>query len=202
MPDDNKESEQQIFEAAQRVFQRSGYTGARMQEIADEAGINKSMLHYYYRSKDQLFQKVFQEGVKQFFPVIFKVLNSDMGFVPKIEALVDTYYTMFKQKPHLPSFIIHEMNQHPARFKEFIQSLSVQIPERFIKQIRSEMEAGSMRQMDVRDFLINIIGMCVFPLIARPMIEVVFDMNEDHYQRFLERRKKELPRFILNAIKK
>lgn len=201
MTDKKKETEQQIFEAAQRVFQRSGYAGARMQEIADEAGINKSMLHYYYRSKDKLFQQVFQEGVKQFFPVIFNVLNSDLALAPKIEALVDTYYTMFEQKPHLPSFIIHEMNQNPDRFKEFIRSLAVQVPVQFIKQIKSEMEAGNIKPMDVKEFLINTIGLCVFPLVARPMIEVVFEMDEEGYRQFLENRKKELPKFILNAVK-
>lgn len=203
MSDNNKkETEEQIFEAAERVFQRRGYAGARMQEIADEAGINKSMLHYYYRSKDKLFQKVFQEGMRQFFPVIFKVLSSDLAIVPKIEALVDAYYTMFREKPHLPSFIIQEMNRHPERFKEFMQSTSFRMPEQFVKQIRAEMAAGTMRQMDVKEFLINTIGLCVFPLVARPMIEVVLDMNDDHFNAFLEKRKKELPKFILNAVQK
>lgn len=203
MSDNNKkETEEQIFEAAERVFQRRGYAGARMQEIADEAGINKSMLHYYYRSKDKLFQKVFQEGMRQFFPVIFKVLSSDLAIVPKIEALVDAYYTMFRDRPHLPSFIIQEMNRHPERFKEFMQSTSFRMPEQFVKQIRAEMAAGTMRQMDVKEFLINTIGLCVFPLVARPMIEVVLDMNDDHFNAFLEKRKKELPKFILNAVQK
>ncbi len=202
MVDKKKETEEQIFEAAERVFQRDGYAGARMQDIADEAGINKSMLHYYYRSKEKLFQKVFQEGMRQFFPVIFNVLSSDLALIPKIEALVEAYYTKFEEKPHLPSFIIHEMNQHPDRFKEFMKTTSFRIPEQFIKQIQAEMEAGTMRRMDVREFLINTIGLCVFPLVARPMIEVVLGINDEQFGMFLEKRKKELPKFILNAIQK
>ncbi|MGM0545921.1 MAG: TetR/AcrR family transcriptional regulator [Bacteroidota bacterium] len=196
------ETEEQILEAAKRIFQERGFAGARMQEIADEAGINKSMLHYYFRSKDKLFQKVFQESIRQFFPEILKVLNSDLALVPKIQKLVETYYEMFKKHPHLPRFVIHEMNQHPERFREFIEKMNFEIPKQFLKQIQAEIEAGTMKHIDPREFIINTIGLCVFPLIARPMVETVFDMNDEQYQQFLEQRKKELPKFILNAVKK
>ena len=196
------QTEEQILEAAKQIFQEQGFAGARMQEIADEADINKSMLHYYFRSKDKLFQKVFQDSIRQFFPEILKVLNADLALVPKIEKLVETYYDMFKKHPHLPRFVIHEMNQHPERFKEFVKNTGIEIPELFVKQIRAEMESSTMRKIDPREFIINTIGLCVFPLIARPMIETVFEMNDDQYQHFLEQRKKELPKFIINAVKK
>lgn len=198
---EEKETEEQILEAAKTIFQERGFAGARMQEIADRAEINKSMLHYYFRSKDKLFQKVFQESLLQFFPEILKVLNADLGLIPKIEKLVETYYNMFQRHPHLPRFIIHEMNQHPARFKEFINSVGVEIPAKFVKQIKAEVEAGQMRAIDPQEFIINTIGLCVFPVIARPMIETVFEMNDEQYQQFLEKRKKELPKFILNAVR-
>jgi len=196
------ETEEKILEAAKRVFQEQGFSGARMQEIADEAEINKSMLHYYFRSKDKLFQKVFQESIREFFPVIFEVLNSDLAFVPKIEKLVETYYEMFEKHPHLPRFLIHEMNQHPQRFKEFVGTVGLEIPERFVKQIKAEIESDMMVRIAPHEFIINTIGLCVFPLIARPMIETVFDMDDEQYQQFLESRKKALPKFILNAVKK
>jgi AcrR family transcriptional regulator len=196
------QTEEQILEAAKQIFYERGFAGARMQEIADEAGINKSMLHYYFRSKDKLFQNVFQESIRQFFPEILKVLNADLALIPKIEKLVETYYEMFKKHPHLPRFVIHEMNQHPDRFREFVKNTGFEIPDPFVKQVRSEIESGSFRKIDPREFIINTIGLCVFPLIARPMIETVFEMNDEQYRQFLEQRKKELPKFILNAVKK
>lgn len=202
MMSEDLETEEQILEAAKQVFQQQGFAGARMQKIADQAGINKSMLHYYFRSKDKLFQKVFQKSLRQFFPEIFKVLNSDLAFVPKIEKLVDTYYSIFEEHPHLPRFIIHEMNQHPKRFKQFINSIGIEIPDRFLQQIKSEIEAGTIKTIDPKEFIINTIGLCVFPLIARPMIETVFKMNDEQYRQFLKKRRKELPTFILNAVKK
>lgn len=196
------QTEEQILEAAKKVFQEQGFAGARMQEIADEAGINKSMLHYYFRSKDKLFQNVFQDSMRQFFPIIFKVLASDLEVVPKIEKLVETYYDIFKKHPHLPRFVIHEMNQYPDRFKEFVGNIGVGIPAKFINQIQAEIESGEMRPIDPREFIINTIGLCVFPLIAQPMIETVFQMDDEQYRQFLENRKRELPKFILNAVKK
>lgn len=194
------ETEEKIFEAALQVFQRSGYAGARMQAIADEAEINKSMLHYYFRSKDQLFHRVFQKSVKQFFPVIYSVLNSESNFEPKIRQLVQTYYKMFEEHPYLPSFIIHEMNQHPDRFSDFIKKSGVQVPGRFIKQIKAEISAGNIKPVKPQDFIINTIGLCVFPVIARPMVQTVFGMDDEAYRHFLQNRKKDLPEFILNAV--
>lgn len=196
------QTEKKILEAAKEVFQEQGFSGARMQEIADQANINKSMLHYYFRSKDKLFQRVFQDSLRQFFPKIFKVLNADLGLVPKIEKLVETYYDMFQQHPHLPRFIIHEMNQHPGRFKEFINSVGVEVPVKFVKQIQAEIEAGQMKEINPQEFIINTIGLCVFPVIARPMVETVFQMDKEQFQQFLQKRKKELPKFILNAVRK
>ncbi len=196
------QTEKQILKAAKEIFQEQGFSGARMQEIADRADINKSMLHYYFRSKDKLFQKVFQSSILEFFPEIFTVLNADLALTPKVEKLVETYYDMFQRHPHLPRFIIHEMNQHPDRFKEFIESVDIGIPATFIKQIQEEIEAGQMRKIDPQEFIINTIGLCVFPVIARPMVETVFGMDDEQYQQFLQKRKKELPKFILNAVAK
>lgn len=196
------ETEEQILHAAKQVFQKQGFSGARMQAIADEAGINKSMLHYYFRSKDKLFQKVFQASLGEFFPKIIKVLNGEMELDAKIEKLVETYYTMFREHPHLPRFVIHEMNQHPERFQRFMKHSGIKIPVRFIEQIKREVKLGRIKNIDPRQFIINTIGLCVFPLIAKPMIETVFEMDDKQFNDFLESRKKELPVFILNAIKK
>lgn len=201
MPD-SQQTEVQIFEAAKTIFHREGYEGARMQAIADEAGINKAMLHYYYRSKDKLFQAVFQDAVKRFFPVIREVLGGDKGIVPKVKELVDTYYRIFREHPHLPVFVIYEMNQHPERFKNFMKGQVGGIPEPFLRQVEAEIRAGEMKPVKPHEFLVNIIALCVFPFIARSMVEAVFEMEPRDYERFMEERRKSLPRYILNSISK
>lgn len=197
-----EETEQQIFEAAKKIFHREGYEGARMQAIADEAGINKAMLHYYYRSKDQLFQAVFQDAVKRFFPVIQEVLGGDKALVPKVKELVDTYYGIFRDNPHLPTFVIYEMNQHPERFKQFMKGQMGGVPEPFLRQVEAEVRAGGIKPVKPHEFLINIIALCVFPFIARSMVEAVFGMDAQDYERFMEERRKSLPGYIINSISK
>jgi len=173
-----------------------------MQEIADKAQINKSMLHYYFRSKDQLFQKVFREGVKEIIPVIMKLLSSDKNFEQKVEELIDTYHTVFKKSPHLPKFVVYEMNHHPERFKEFMKDMDVpEAPKNFIRQIEEAVNNGDMLPVQPVEFVINIISLCVFPFIAKNMIEVVFGLEGDKFKKFVSRRKEHLPTFIFNAVK-
>src|SRR5699024_9374851 len=126
MAGNKQDTEEQIFQAASHVFQHKGYAGARMQEIADEADINKSMLHYYYRSKDQLFQKVYQQQMGRILPVMFELWNADLPLDEKIEKIVDNFYSFLGSNPRMPHFFIHEMNENPERFTKFIESLELE----------------------------------------------------------------------------
>ena len=196
------DSEIQILKAARQEFRENGFAGARMQSIADRAGINKSMLHYYYRSKEKLFQQIFQEAVKEIFPILFEVLDSDLGLVPKVEKLIDTYHEIFQDNPSLPQFVLHEMNQHPDRFKSFMKSQGITAPPVLIRQIEEEIRAGTMRPIKPQEFIMNVVALCVFPFVARNMFEVIFDMEGDAFDRMIEQRKKGLSTYIFNAVKK
>lgn len=195
-----KQTEEQIFLAAQKVFQEKGFAGARMQEIADEADINKSMLHYYYRSKENLFLAVFQSSVKKIFPQLIAILSSQDDLKTKVERVVEFYYNTFKSNPSLPSFVLHEMNQHPKRFKEFVLSLDIEIPSRFAEQLRNEISSGRIMPIKPTHFLINIVSLCLMPVIARTMVQTLFSMNDDEFNQFLEERKELVPKIIFNGV--
>lgn len=199
--DIEKETEEKIFTAAQEVFQRKGFDGARMQEIADEAEINKSMLHYYYRSKDKLFMAVFRAGIRKILPKLFGVLGSDKSIEEKVVKIVDFYYYIFKVNPNLPAFVIHEMNMHPERFQEFILSTEIQIPQKFKDQVEEEVAAGRMMDIKPEQFLINIVSMCMMPVVGKKMVQVVFSLDESGYKNFLMERKSMIPEFILKGVK-
>jgi AcrR family transcriptional regulator len=195
-----QQTEEQIFLAAQRVFQEKGFAGARMQEIADEANINKSMLHYYFRSKEKLFLEVFRSGVKKFFPQLVAILSSDEHLESKVTRVVEFYYAMFKNNPYLPSFVIHEMNQHPRRFKEFIASLDIEVPARFFGQKNKEVESGRIMPIKPSHFLINIVSLCLMPIVARTMVQTLFSMDDRAFEKFLEERKELIPALIFNGV--
>lgn len=195
-----KQTEEQIFLAAQRVFQEKGFAGARMQEIADEADINKSMLHYYYRSKEKLFLEVFQSSVKKIFPQLIAILSSNDELDTKVKRVVEFYYNTFRKNPYLPSFVLHEMNQHPKRFKEFIKSQNIQIPKKFAEQLETEIEKGRIMPMKPTHFLINIVSLCLMPVIARTLVQTFFSLDDDEFDAFLAERKELVPKIIFSGV--
>ena len=194
------ETEEKILNAAQHVFQRRGFEGARMQEIADEAGINKSMLHYYYRSKDNLFMKVFQNGVKKIFPQIMMVLSKDISLKEKTWEIVEFYHTTFKTNPHLPAFAIYEMNQNPERFREFVSGSGMKIPEKFKEQVRKEVNEGRMIPISPEQFLMNIISMTLMPMIARNMAMAIYGFDDQQFDAFLDEREELIPDMIFKGV--
>lgn len=196
-----KETEEKIFSAAQTVFQKRGFDGARMQEIADVAEINKSMLHYYYRSKDKLFQQVFQAGVKKIMPKIFGILKAEIPLEDKVHQIVNFYHEMFRENQHLPSFVVYEMNQHPERFKEFMGAMNIQLPTVFTDQVTEEVEEGRMLKITPEQFLLNIVSLCMMPMLAKTMVQTIFSLEEDSYFKFLEERRTLIPGIIMNGVK-
>jgi AcrR family transcriptional regulator len=194
-------TEKDILEAAKRVFQIKGMYGARMQEIADEAGINKAMLHYYFRSKDKLFDAVFQDAAKNFFSKIRELLNVDKPLLEKIEYFVENYVELLLQNSFIPAFIITEVHQNPDRIKNVFLESGVNTEMIFINDIKSAISLGIFHPVDPKQLIINIIGLCVFPVAAKPIIKTMLNFNDEEYLNFLEVRKKEVSKFIINAIK-
>ena len=109
----NETTEIQILNAAKTVFQQKGMDGSRMQEIADEAGINKAMLHYYYRSKQILFEAVFNHAFALLAPQLNKILNDDSSIEEKIRNFTSNYISFVNKHPYLPNFVIQEINRNP-----------------------------------------------------------------------------------------
>src|SRR5687768_12643795 len=113
--ENDQHTEDKILQAARTVFIRSGTAGARMQEIAEEAGVNQALLHYYFRSKERLSEAVFRETAGKMFPAIIQILGSDVPITEKIDRIIDTYLTTMSRAPFLPGYIISELHHHPER---------------------------------------------------------------------------------------
>ena len=108
-------TEEKILLSAKKVFYQKGLKGARMQEIADDAGVNKAMLHYYFRSKDKLFDKVFEASVQSVTPVLMHVFLEESDLKSKITHLVEMLIDLFLKEPYLSNFIINELSQNPEK---------------------------------------------------------------------------------------
>ena len=119
-PSSPDSTEQKIFDAAHEIFVQKGMDGAKMQEIADRAGINKALLHYYFRSKEKLFEMIFTSAAQKLFPKINFIFESDLPLFQKIEQFCHEYLEVMIENPYLPAFLINEINQDPERFIEKI----------------------------------------------------------------------------------
>lgn len=196
-------AEQKILEAARKVFTTKGMAGARMQDIADDAGINKALLHYYYRDKEKLFETIFLDEAQKFFPKINAIFQSDDPLFEKIEKFVNEYIDEMLENPYLPWFVLNEINRDPDQFMYKIWGESnLPKPAKFLEQIETEVRKGTIKRISPVHLLMNLLSMTIFPFVAKPMITRNMRMNELQFREAMEQRRKEIPKFIIDAIKK
>ena len=194
--------EEQILVAAFTVFVEKGFESAKMQDIADRAGIKRTVLNYYFRSKDLLYQQIAKTILKQALPQMLKILNSDLPFEQKVADFVDNYITLGLKNPFLPLFIINELNSAGPGFVEKMLEGNMPTIEPFLQQVREEMDKGNIIKMDNPLHVpIHIISMCGFPIVSKPMLMLVTGISEKDYKTLMEERKKEVVRMALKGLK-
>lgn len=195
-----KSTEERIKEAARTVFMRKGYDGARMQEIADEAGINKALLHYYFRSKNKLFGEIFHDAFNQLVPRIGEIIGSVLPVRQKLEYFIDNYIDFMMKHPYLPAFVIQEINRNPDYILEHFKGFS-EFPKKVQLMLEEEARLGNIRPVNARQLITNIISLCLFPFIARPILsQIIFGGDQDTYDAFLEERKREVAEYVLRNL--
>lgn len=193
-------TEEKILEAARQVFYRKGMDGARMQEIADEAGINKALLHYYFRSKEKLFGAVFQEVMKGFFRSIEKALYAELPLTEKAEFIVDRYINTIESNPFVPQFIISEINRNPQMLRDVMMSENF-TPLSLVNVFGKPDSENHQLKFDPRQMVISLLGMVIFPYAARNLLQMIyFDGDEAEYSKFLTERKEFVKTMILKML--
>ena len=192
--------ETKILEAATTVFIQKGLAGASMQDIADEAGISRTSLHYYYRSKDKLFDTVFEHVVGALILQQRHIINADMPLAEKLKMFVDNSLDFLLDNPGCVSFIVHDLNATPERMIKLIISRNLNI-ERLKEQITDEMKNGRNNEFDVAQFWASLIGMCIMPFVAKPMITKFFlNESEERFRDFINNRKQHILDFLMKYI--
>lgn len=194
------ETEEKILQAARKVFLEKGLDGSRMQEIADTAGINKALLHYYFRKKENLFLEIIRRAVKDFFPNIILIWGQEMPFDKKVKTFVEKYITFILENSELPRFFINVLYLHPEmllsvmEIQDFVKIVDLQ------SIIDSEAKKGRIIKVDAYQFIITVISLCIFPAIANPLMRMTLSISEEHYKKMMEERKKIVPEIILKWL--
>lgn len=201
MTDNKKDNtEEKILEAAKTVFVKKGMDGTRMQEIADTAGINKALLHYYFRSKQKLYEAVVKQVFGKIFPHIESLVTTNLPIEKKLSTFIDSYIEILLNNPFLPVFVLKEINRDPELLANVMKKQGIR-PALVLHVFEKEMEAGTIRKMDPRELMVNILGLCIFPFASRPLMNIMlFDGDMKSYDDFLNERNESLKQFILNSI--
>jgi AcrR family transcriptional regulator len=202
-------TEARILDAAHAVFLRRGTAGARMQEIAEEAGVNQALLHYYFRSKDRLSMAAFERAARDFMPTVLNVLVSDADLDDKVRRIVELELDHLSRAPYLPGYIISEITHHPDRARQLIAAVLGRAPEEVRPQlvatlgaqIAERVKQRAMRPITPDQFIVNLMSLCIFPFAARPMLSAMLGMDDAAFGRFIARRREELPAFFLGALR-
>lgn len=194
-------TEEKILDAAKKVFIKQGLAGARMQDIADEAGINKALLHYYFRSKEKLFETIFADIAGRFLPRLNAILNSDRSLFEKINEFCAEYMDNVSRNPFIPLFVINEMNKQPKEFVKRLFSGEKPRLDKFFLQLNEAIKRNEIKPIDPFELIINTVSLCVFPFLARPLILIVSGASETEFKQLIEERKKTVPQLIINSIK-
>ena len=198
--DKAENTEVKILRAASQIFHQKGFNGSRMQEIADLAGINKALLHYYFRNKETLFENVFNETFSQIVSKMKEIFLSDLTLQSKIKVFVDFYLNFIAQHSYIIHFIINAIHEKPESFIEIIQKHNL-TPELFLEKIRKQLKEEMNLDIDPLHIYVNIIALTIFPVAAKPLLQVIFSYSDEKMALFFEERKKLVPTFIENALK-
>jgi len=198
-----KSTEDKILAAAKKIFLKKGMAGARMQDIADEAGINKAMLHYYFRNKDKLFEVIFLDAAEKFFPKVNYIFEAEMPLFEKIEYFCDEYISILVENPYLPVFVLNEINRDLEGFLTNIWKKDrLPRPQKFLEQIEREIKRGTIKRISPVQLIMNLISMTIFPFVGRAMFQYNMNIDDMQFRMIMEQRKKEIPKFIIDSIKK
>jgi len=194
MPEVEITTEEKILKAAESIFLRDGYDGSRMQDIADEAGINKALLHYYFRSKDKLFEHVFDLKIGAFFPKADGIFDLEVSFIEKIGLLIEGYINLLRQNPYIPLFVLNTVNSKEKG--DFIKKMPVGLMQKLALNYFVELQKGKVRSINPVQFIMSLMGMCVFPFLARPILLNAFDADHKAFDALMEQRIEELKLYI------
>ncbi len=190
------ETEDKIIASAERLFYQKGKAGTSMQDIADDAGINRTLLNYYFRSKDQLFEAVFRKALGSFIPNLAAIMRTDLSFNEYVPAMVEKIIDTMLENPQIPIFVLQELSSNPERMPQMIKEMGID-PVQAVAKMKADGSVPSIGGMDPRQIILNLISLCIFPFAAKPVVlDILFEGDNDAYVEAMKARKVLLPQII------
>ncbi len=199
----NKDTEDKILNVAQIIFRKKGYAGTKTQEIADQAGINKALLHYYFKNKKALFEKVFLMSVEEVFTFLATYLNNEEALIEKTPKLVDSYLNYISKNINLFVFVISEVWQNQEFTQKFVKIALDKVDfSNYISSFKKEVEAGLIRDINPIHYLINLVSLSIFPFLVSPIVKNLLSSMDIDSSTIILERKEVVSQTLLSMIKK
>lgn len=189
---EDNNTEQRILDAAEQVFLRDGLAGARMQDIANVANINKALLHYYFRTKDKLFEMIFRAKMNELMPKLSSYAAQDATLLEVFDHFIDTYIAILQRNPYMPMFVLSTISRNP----DFVKNVSTDLGQVLVARFEKEIAAGQIRPVHPHQFMMSLMGMCLFPYVGKPMFKQVFNIEEATYKELLADRQRHIKTYI------
>jgi TetR/AcrR family transcriptional regulator len=189
-------TEDNILQHARAIFFRKGLAGARMQEIADHAGINKAMLHYYFKTKEQLFEKVFGQAFEVFAGKIAEIFSGDVNLEEMITAYVNHTVDSLTENPGIPVFVMNELSYNPARITQLFAG-----KEKInLGNFKELVEKKTQGKTDAEALFIDMVALCVYPFVIAPVFTKLLHKTDQQYKDLLQSRKVHVINQILSRL--
>lgn len=191
-----------IIKVSRELFIQKGLKGTTVRDIAQASGTNVSMVNYHFRSKEKLFEAIFEEAFVVLVTRVFSAIDSDLPFFEMIKKWVYSYYDTLSEYPQLPNFVLSELSQNPALLEEKLKLKNpYQVYSKLAIRISEEEQKGTIRKVPVSNFLLSLVSLSIFPFVVKPMATAFLKLPKEQYEELLEDHKKYVVEYIINAIK-
>jgi AcrR family transcriptional regulator len=201
-PEADVETRDRILAAAHTVFTRKGTAGSRTQEIADEAGVNKALVHYYFGTKAALADAIFERALDTIMPKMFGILaDPNRSIEEKIPAIVEEQIAFHAERPYFAGYMVSELHSEPERISRLMIRRG-RIPLDVLRrQLREGARAGKLRPVSAEQFVANMMGLLIFPFAIRPGLAQILGLDAAGWRAFVEERRRFLPGFIMAGLR-
>ena len=196
------ETRKRILDAAHAVFLRKGTAGSRTQEIADEAGVNKALVHYYFGTKAALADAIFERSLGALTPLIFGILaDENRSIEQKVRDIVKAQIDFHSAHPYVAGYMISEMHAEPQRMVALMAKTGGPPLDVIRRQLKEAARAGTMRPLTPEQFVVNMMGLLIFPFALRPGLMALLKFDSSRWATFMEERRRLLPDLILAGLR-
>lgn len=196
--------EEQILLVAKELFMQFGYEGVSTTQVAKAVGCNQALVHYYYRTKQNLFKIICQQEIQKMLKILADIPQEDISFEDFIEKIIEAQIGFLKNNPDAPFFIIGEL-RHNSEVLKMMRELFSEFGKEIVGKIRlfvqMKQSKGELNDVSVEDLLIDIVSLDVMSFVGQVLFTQILEMDSQTQEAFLERRKKHIKKLILSNIK-